>query len=119
MVDEPGADQSSPVETYVVPDNNVPGLLCVIYLVWWNEDVVECVQECEETGSVVGAKDGMVMEYPVVVDGSTQSNIPSTLARDIDDGTLADDISAPAPSFGQVETHLINENEFMHLFSCF
>lgn len=70
VVDEPGADQSSPLETYVVPDNNVPGLLCVIYLVWWNEDVVECVQECN---------DGMVMEDAVVVDGSTQSNIPSLL----------------------------------------
>ena len=43
--------------TYVVPDNNVPGLLCII----WHYNVVECVQECEETGSVVGAKDRVVI----------------------------------------------------------
>ena len=83
MVGEPGAHQSSPVETYVVPDNNVPGLLCIIWLVWWYYRVVECVQECEETCSVVGAKDRLGMDDAVVVDGSTQSDIPSPLARDI------------------------------------
>ena len=29
---------------------------------------MECVQECEETGSVEGAKDGMVMEDAMAVD---------------------------------------------------
>lgn len=57
MVGEPIVDQSSPVETYIVPDNNIPGLLCMDYLVGWNKCVVECVQEYEETGSVVGAND--------------------------------------------------------------
>ena len=47
------------------------------------------------------------MEDVVVIDGSTQSNIPSPLARDIDNGTLADNISAPTPCFTQVEINLI------------
>lgn len=37
---EPVTNQSSPVETYVVPNDNVPELLWAIYLIWWNECVV-------------------------------------------------------------------------------
>ena len=59
------------------------------------------------------------MEDVVVIDGSTQSNIPSPLARDIDNGTLADNISAPTPSFTEVETNFIYIDDVMDLFQCF
>ena len=61
-------------------------------------------------GSVVGAKGSMVMDDPVVGDCCTH---PSTLARDFNNGTLADDISSPPSSFCEVESNLINEDELV------
>ena len=40
VVDEPVVDQSSPVETCIVPDDNVPGLLWAIHLLGWSENIV-------------------------------------------------------------------------------
>ena len=58
------------------------------------------------------------MEDAVVIDGSTKSDIPSLLARDIYNCTLADNISRPTPSFTEVETNFIYIDEVMDLFSC-
>ena len=42
MVGEPVADQSSPMETNIIPDNNKPGLLwSVLY-----SCIVKCIQKC-------------------------------------------------------------------------
>ena len=62
VVDEPVADQNSPVKIHVVPDDNIPRLLWSTPLLGWNEDAMLCVQECDEKGGVVGTKVGMMME---------------------------------------------------------
>lgn len=110
---EPVTNQSSPVETYLVPNDNVPELLWAIYLIWWNECVVQGVQECDQMGGVVGAKGSMVMDDAVVGNRCTHCDVPSALARDLNNGTLADDIPSPLSSFCEVESNLINEDELV------
>eukprot|EP00064_Thunnus_orientalis_P019010 superscaffoldBa00004583_g19120 len=83
-------------------NENVPGLVWAIYLVRWNENVVYCVQECDEMGSVVGAQGGMLMDDTVVVNGSTHSDVPSSPARHFDNGTPANDIPSRFLIFSQV-----------------
>ncbi len=46
-------------------------------------------------GGVVGAKGSMVMDDAVVGNRCTHCDVPSTLARDFNNGTLADDIPSP------------------------
>lgn len=78
-VNEPVADQSSLGETSVIPDENNPKLLWAICLLWWNEDIVECVEQRDQMDGVVGAKGGgMVMEDTVVAYGYTHTvvNLP-------------------------------------------
>ena len=53
-VDERVADQSCPVESHVVPDEDIPGLLWSTPLLGWSEDAMQCVQETDEKSSVVG-----------------------------------------------------------------
>lgn len=118
VVAEPVTDRSRPVETYVVPDYNVVDLLRPVYLVWWNEQCVKFIKEREETGGVVWTHGGMVMKDTVVVNGSTHGDVSSTLAGDLDNGTLADNIPSPAPSFDKVETRLINKNKLVYFCSC-
>lgn len=63
-------------------------------------------------GSVVVAKGSMVMDDAVLGNHCTHCDVPSTLARDFNNGTLSDDIPSP-PSFCEVESNLINEDELV------
>ena len=64
-------------------------------------------------GSVVGAKGSMVMDDALVGSRCTHWDVPSALARDFNNGTLADDIPSPPSSFCEVESNLINEDELV------
>lgn len=64
-------------------------------------------------GGVVGAKGSMVMDDAVVGNRCTHCDVPSALARDLNNGTLADDIPSPLSSFCEVESNLINEDELV------
>ncbi len=64
-------------------------------------------------GGVVGAKGSMVMDDAVVGNRCTHCDVPSALARDFNNGTLADDIPSPLSSFCVVEPSLINEDELV------
>lgn len=51
-------------------------------------------------GGVVGTKVGMVMEDALLANGCAHGDIPSTLSRDIHNGTVANNVLSPSPSFG-------------------
>ncbi|KAI4880092.1 hypothetical protein NFI96_008261 [Prochilodus magdalenae] len=73
------------------------------------------VQECDQMGSVVGAKGSMVMDDAVVGNSCTHCDVPSALDRDFNNGTLGDDIPSPPSSFCEVESNLIDEDELVLL----
>ena len=58
------------------------------------------------------------MEDTVVVNGSAHFYVHSALAREFSDSSLADYISAPAPSFYKVEPRFINKYIFMQVCFC-
>ena len=60
---------------------------------------------------VVRTQCGIVMEDPVLSDGST--HITPTLSRDIGNCPLYYYISSAAPGFGEVEANLIHINKLM------
>ena len=59
-------------------------------------------------GSVVGAKGSMVMDDAVVGNRCAHC-VPSALARNFNNGTLADDIPSPPSSLCEVESRFISE----------
>lgn len=61
-------------------------------------------------GSVVGAKGSMVMDDAVVGNRCTHCDVPSALASDFNNGTLADDIPSPLSSF---RLFVFNEDELV------
>ena len=114
MVDEPVPDQSSPMETDIIPDDNKLGLLWPIM----NYCFMKCVQKVNNEGCVVGTEDGVVMQDSLYTDGCTQGDISSTLTRDMHYGPLPNNVSAPTSGFRQVEPSLIYKNKLMLLWSC-
>ena len=54
MVLEPVTHLSSPVEAHIVLDHNVICQLWVMYLARWYQQVMQAIQEADETGSVIG-----------------------------------------------------------------
>ena len=60
----------------------------------------------------------MTVQDPMVVHCSTHCDVPTTLAGDLNNGPLANDISALAPPLHQVESNLINEDVLIQLISC-
>ena len=60
----------------------------------------------------------MTVQDPMVVHCSTHCDVPTTLAGDLNNGPLANDISAPSPPLHQVESNLINEDVLIQLISC-
>ena len=55
----------------------------------------------------------MVIYDPKVTNSYTHGDISTTLPRDIDNGTVANDVPPPPPGLLQVEPCLVNENIFM------
>ncbi len=51
----------------------------------------------------------MPVDKPLQTHGRTKSNITPPLARNLSDGSLANDVTASLPSFLQVEASLIQE----------
>ena len=49
-----GTTHVLPVEAHIVPDDNVIDQLWVIYLARWYQQVMQAIQEGDETGSVIG-----------------------------------------------------------------
>jgi hypothetical protein len=60
----------------------------------------KCVQECDEKGGVVGTKFGMGMEDALLANGCAPGDIPSTLSRDIHNGTVTNNVLSPSLSVG-------------------
>jgi len=58
--------------------------------------------------SVVVGNSSMVMDDAVLGNRCTHCDVPSTLARDFDKGTLANDIPSPLSSFCEVESMKMN-----------
>ncbi|CAB1438875.1 unnamed protein product [Pleuronectes platessa] len=98
------------LKAHIVPDDNVIDPLWVICLVRWYQQVMQAIQEDEETGSVIGPWVGMTVQHPMVIHCSTHCDVPTTLAGDLNNGPLANDLSAPSPPLHQVESHLINKD---------
>ena len=61
-------------------------------------------------GSVVGAKGSVVMDDAVVGNRCTHCDVLPALARNCNNGTLADDIPSPSSSLREVESNLINKD---------
>ena len=57
-VGEPVPDQSSPMETDIIPEDNKLGLLWPVL----DFCVMKCVQKANNEGCVVGTEDGVVMQ---------------------------------------------------------
>ena len=108
---KPVLDQSRSVERYIVPDDNVRHLLC-IHLVLCGDTVVKSVLKCENVGHVVGPK-LMVVEDPILHDRSAQYDVTTTLALDIQNSSVANDVSPSSSYFCQVKPSLIYEDKFM------
>ncbi|CAB1438563.1 unnamed protein product [Pleuronectes platessa] len=92
------------LKAHIVPDDNVIDPLWVICLVRWYQQVMQAIQEDEETGSVIAP--------------STHYDVPTTLAGDLNNGPLANDVSAPSPPLHQVESHIINKDVLVQHMSC-
>ena len=60
----------------------------------------------------------MTVQDPMLIHRSTHRDVPTTLAGDLNNGPLANDISAPSPPLHQVESNLINEDVLIQLISC-
>ena len=60
----------------------------------------------------------MTVQDPMVVHCSTHCDVPTTLAGDLNNGPLANDVSAPSPPFHQVETDLINKDVLVKYICC-
>ena len=60
----------------------------------------------------------MTVQDPLVIHSSTHRDVPTTLAGDLNNGPLANDVSAPSPPLHQVESNLINEDVLIQLISC-
>ncbi len=112
-------DQNSPVKTNIVPCNHKSSRL----LVWIRDKhCVNCIQKSEHMAGVVPVcQCGIVMEDPVLSDGSAHSYITPMLSRDIGNCPLSYYISSTAPGFGEVEANLIHINTVffncLHTFS--
>ena len=60
----------------------------------------------------------MTVQDPMVIHCSTHCDVPTTLAGDLNNGPLANDVSAPSPPLHQVESHLINKDVLVQHMSC-
>ncbi|CAB1432469.1 unnamed protein product [Pleuronectes platessa] len=60
----------------------------------------------------------MTVQHPMVIHCSTHCDVPTTLAGDLNNGPLANDVSAPSPPLHQVESHLINKDVLVQHMSC-
>ncbi|CAB1423517.1 unnamed protein product [Pleuronectes platessa] len=54
----------------------------------------------------------------MVIHCSTHCDVPTTLAGDLNNGPLANDVSAPSPPLQQVESHIINKDVLVQHMSC-
>ena len=54
----------------------------------------------------------MVMEDALVSYSCPHGDIRPSLAGNLNNGTLADDVPSPLPPFCEVETHFISEYDF-------
>lgn len=86
------------MKTRVVPYYNVAvSLFCIIHTLWWYENVVESVQKSENMGCGVWSKVSMMVEDSMCTgDGSTHWDVPTTLARNMYNGSVANDVSSPS-----------------------
>ena len=99
VVSKPVLDWGCTMKAHVVPYYNVPGslMVCIIHTLWWYENVVESVQKCENMGCVVWSKVGIPVEDTMRIgDGSTHCDVPTTVARNIYNGSVANDVSPPS-----------------------
>lgn len=72
-------------------------MVCIIHTLCWYENVVESVQKWENMGCVVWSKVGMTVEDTMRIgDGSAHCDVPTTLARNIYNGSVANDVSPPS-----------------------
>lgn len=94
MTCEPIADDSSPVETNIVSDDNVPELLCP--LVIRNESVVEGVQKGDNVCSVVWG--WMMVKDAILTESCTHRYGATMLSTGLNNDMASDDISARRPS---------------------
>ncbi len=95
MVIEPIADQSSTMETYIIPNYNILRLLGPSWLSCFMLDngTIETVEEIQEL-CVVRAQGCMMVENPMVTDGSAQRHIAPTLTSDLN-GTASNNVPPP------------------------
>lgn len=110
---EPLTYKQSPVETHIVPDDNIINSLWIISVIWWNKLFVEVIKEGQQQVCVIGTKMYMAVQDTMVIYCCTHGYVPTTLAGDPNNGPLAYDISSPAPSLGQIKPSLIYENIFI------
>ena len=114
MVGEPVPDQSSLMETDIIPDDNKLGLLWPVL----DYCFMKCVQKVNNEDCVVGTEDEVVMQDSLYTVGGTQGDISPMLTRDMHYGPLPNNVLALTSGFCQVEPSLIDKNELMLLSSC-
>lgn len=102
------------MEADIVPYYDISVLLCVIHMVCRYQNVVQSVQKCDHVGCVVWTKVGMAVEDTIsMCDGGTHCDVATTLARNIYNGSVTNDVPSPSPGLCEVEASLINENKLM------
>jgi hypothetical protein len=99
----------NPIETYVVPDDNKPGLLWPFPLVVGNEDIMQGVKKGDHVGGILRTKSGMMMDT-VLTNGCTHCDFATTLSRDIDYSAVSYEVSSPASGLGKSRPHQCRRN---------
>lgn len=89
---KPVLDQNSLVKTSIVPYNHKSSRLLIRIR---EKHCVNSIQKSERMAGVVRTQCGIVMEDPVLSDGSTRSYITPTLSMDIGNCPLSYSISPP------------------------
>lgn len=98
------------MEADIVPYHNISRLLCMMNMVSLGQNVVQSVQTCENVGCGIWTKVGMAVEDTILCDRSTHCDVATTLARDIYDGSVTNNVSTPSPGLCEVEASLVNTN---------
>ncbi len=101
-------NQSSTMETHVIPNDNILDLLWLPWLPFLLKNVIEqLIWKLKELCRVVWTQFGMAVEDATIADGCAYGGFASPLARNLCDRTVTKDVAPSFAPFCQVEPCLI------------
>ncbi|MEQ2175704.1 hypothetical protein GOODEAATRI_020535, partial [Goodea atripinnis] len=80
--------------------------------------ISHAIEKNEELVSIVGPQVGMMLDSPMIADGSTQCDVATMLPRDTNNGLLANHATASPSPFGEIKPSFIHVDVFTGSFHC-